>query len=316
MIFMKTLLMRFLAAFALATIAFAAFVQAQPEAAGDRIVAVTGEYRLKQSDIDRLTEVYEWMLAGKFTAEQRERYQTLIIAEAQASREAAKNIVTIISSYDKIRAADPAKREEFRRQILPEIVAGIEKENTEISNLLLDVYRSGRDRTTTANANSTGGDSTDEPQQQQQPRFKSSGAGAVKSADLAGTWSTASGQGERYKSLRSGELSDAGGTIIEYVISPNGQIEYTGYMSNTIYACTTKLFVTKKGRISISGSNITFDYTSGERDFNSSCNSSLNGVKPIPPARKTYPFTLERGENGIKLCTVEDGNQFCIYKKS
>ncbi|MDQ3801939.1 MAG: hypothetical protein M3384_21150 [Acidobacteriota bacterium] len=306
---MKTLLMRILTALALTTVIFAALAQAQPEAAGgDRVVAVTGEYRLKQSDIDRLTEVYEWMLAGKFTAEQRGRYQTLIIAEAQTSLKAAENIVTITRSYDKIQAADPAKREEFRRQILPEIVSGIEKENTEISRLLLDVYRSGRG----AGANSTGDDTTNEPQ----PEVKSTNGGAVKPADLAGTWSTSSAQGERYKSLKTGDLSDAGGTIIEYAISPNGQIEYTGYMSNTIYACTTKLFVTKKGRISISGSNITFDYTSGERDFNSSCNSSLNGVKPIPPAKKTTPFTLERTENGVKLCTLEDGNQFCIYKKS
>lgn len=302
---MKTFLTRILAAFALTTVAFAAFAAAQNEAL-DKVVAETGEYRLKQSDIDRLTEVFEWILASKFTDAQRKRYQALIIADAQTNRKSAENIVSMIRSYDKIQAAEPAKREEFRRQVAPEIIAAMEKENSEISNLLLEVYRGGRGSGTTANRNSTGDATDDLP--------PPGGSSAGKPADLAGTWSTSAAQGERYKSLRTGELSDAGGSIIEYVISPNGQIEYTGYMSNTIYACTTKLFVTKKGRVSVSGSNITFEYGSGERDFTSSCNSSLNGVKAIPPTRKTYPFTLERDKNGIKLCTVEDGNQFCIRK--
>ena len=132
--------------------------------------------------------------------------------------------------------------------------------------------------------------------------------------DLAGTRSSASVSGERYKNLRNGELSDVSGNMSEYVISPNGEIQYTGYLSTTIYACATKLFFTKKGKISVSGSLITFDYQTGERDYQNSCNASLSGVKPVPPQKKTVAFTLERDQHGVKLCTLDEGVQTCLRK--
>jgi hypothetical protein len=139
--------------------------------------------------------------------------------------------------------------------------------------------------------------------------------GAVKTADLAGIWSTSSVSGDRYKSLVTGELSDPSGSIIEYKISPDGEIEHVGYLSSTVYSCTTKLFISRSGRISISGSNITFDFSPGKRMFQS-CSASSRRNDTLPAERKTYPFRLERDQYGLQLCTVENGKDLCFRKKS
>lgn len=301
--FTKKLLTRILVVVALATFTGAANAQNQTEN-GDKVL-VAGEYSLKQSDINRLTELYEWMLAAEFTSEQRQKYQTLIVEEAQTNRRTAKALTEMLQSYQKSQSIEAAKRERLRLQILPDIIAAMEKEKTEVNQLLLSVYRNGQDKT--ANkillADDAGNDDSN------------GRSGAAKLADLAGIWSTSSVSTERYKSLVTGELSDPSGSIIEYKISPNGEIKHVGYLSSTIYSCTTKLFISRTGRISINGSNITFDFAPGKRMYQT-CSASASRNDTLPAERKTYPFRLERDKYGLQLCTVEDGKDFCIRKKS
>lgn len=293
--FSKTFLTGFLIIAALAAFTGAALAQKSDQ------TVVTGEHSLKQSDINRLTEFYEWLLDRKFTPEQRRRYQTLVIERARENPQTAKVIIEIVQGFEQIRADDEAKREQARRQILPEIVAAIESEGGEINNLLLEVYR-GAPNTA---------DKTDSPAD---AAGMNDSGGATRVADLAGIWSTSSVSGERYKSLVTGELSDPSGTIIEYEISPNGTIKHVGYLSMTTYSCTTKLFISRTGRISISGSNITFDFAPGKRMYQT-CSKSASRNDTLPAERKTYPFRLERDEYGVKLCYVEDGKDFCIRRK-
>jgi hypothetical protein len=139
--------------------------------------------------------------------------------------------------------------------------------------------------------------------------------GAVKLADLAGIWSTSSVSTERYRSFVTGELSDPSGSIIEYQISPNGAIKHVGYLSSTVYSCTTKLFISRTGRVSLNGLNITFDFAPGKRMYQT-CSASASRNDTLPAERKTYLFRLERDKYGLQLCTVEDGKDFCIRKKS
>lgn len=289
--------------FSIFNLCCAAVVMAQPSVSAKgqtEKVLVAGNPSLKQSDVDELIAFFEWLFETRFTDQQRTKFQALAIKEWKSGEQAVKGMTEIIENNRKFQMMDTGRREKIRQTLTPEITASFKNEPSEVNTLLLEVYQNAEKNSAPDNKPGNSGNS----------------GGNVSLADLAGTWSTSSVSGDRYKNLATGELSDAGGNIIEYIISPNGKIKYTGYMSTTLYACTTKLFVTKTGKISISGSNITFDYTSGERDYNSSCNSSLNGVKAIPPTKKTYPFTIERDEYGLKLCTLEEGNQFCIRKKS
>lgn len=284
---------------------FACTVLAQkPTETGDRVL-VTGEYLLRQSDIKHLTEIYEWMFAMEFTAEQRKRYETLIVKEAQTNERSARSIVSMLESWEKIRASSAEKREQSREQLAPEVISALKDEKNEVNRLLLEVYRKGQEKTA-ANNISPAEDKTSKDE----PRNRS---GVVKVTDLAGIWSTSSISDERYRSLVTGELSDPSGSIIEYEISPNGEIKHVGYLSTTIYSCTTKLFISRSGSISINGSNITFDFSPGKRMYQT-CSASASRNDTLPAERKTYPFRLERDEYGLKLCTVEKGKDFCIRR--
>ena len=268
-------------------------------------VLLSGKHTFRQSDLDRLTEIYEWLLAGKFTAAERRRFQTLMMADARANERTADGIASMLESYEKIWAATPEKREQVRRELAPEIVSILESDETELNRLILSLHR--RSPNATADKNQSLADSQIED---------SNSNGAVKVADLAGIWSTSSVSGTRYKSLVTGELSDPSGSIIEYQISPNGTIKHVGYLSSTVYSCTTKLFISRTGRISINGSNITFDFAAGKRMYQT-CSQSASRNDTLPAERKTYPFRLERDEYGIlQLCTTEEnGKDFCIRKK-
>ncbi len=280
--------------------ALAALAFAQP-ANADKVL-VSGKHILRQSDIDRLTEIYEWLLAARFTPAERRQYQKLIASEARVNEQTAGAIASMLESYDKIQAATPEKREQVRRQLLPEIVSIMEKDDSEASKLLLSIHRK-----------SPGADDDDRPADDSRSEDSS---GAVTVADLAGIWSTSSVSGTRYKSLVTGELSDPSGSIIEYQISPNGTIKHVGYLSSTVYSCTTKLFISRTGRISVNGSRITFDFAAGKRMYQT-CSQSASRNDTLPAERKTYSFRLERNEYGIlQLCTTEEnGKDFCISKK-
>ncbi|MDQ4120735.1 MAG: hypothetical protein M3209_04730 [Acidobacteriota bacterium] len=300
----RVLIMTILIIVVITEFACTALAQKQPEN-GDGVV-VTGKYQLKQSDINRLTEIYEWMFAGKFSAAQRKQFQALIIKEAQVNNGNAKSIISMLQSFEKIQAASVEKREQIRQELVREVIAALEKEPNETNDLLLEVYRGAQGET--ANKNAPADDLGNDKTRNQN--------GAIKVADLAGIWSTSSVSTERYRSLVTGELSDPSGSIIEYKISPNGEIKHVGYLSTTVYSCTTKLFISRSGRISISGSNITFDFAPGKRMYQT-CSASASRNDTLPAERKTYPFRLERDEYGLKLCTLEEnGKDFCIRKKS
>jgi hypothetical protein len=285
-------------------IALAAGLQAQrSNTNGDRILA-GGEYVLRQSDADRLAEFLEWLFAAQMTAPQRDKYLKLLVREWKNNETSARSLTELLGSYEKIKALGDAKREQFRLQLLPELIAELEKSDKEIDMFLLGVYRNSPNGNTSQNENT-----------EDLPNGDSSVSGKnVRIADLAGVWSSSSVSGERYKSLVTGELSDPNGSIIEYQISPTGDIKHVGYLSSTVYSCTTKLFISRTGRISISGSNITFNFAPGKRIYQT-CSASASRSDTLPAERKTLPFRIERSQAGLKLCTIEDGKDLCLYKK-
>ncbi len=285
-------------------IALAAGLQAQRSNTGSDRILADGEYVLRQRDADRLAEFLEWLFAAEMTAPQREKYLQLLVREWKSNKTTARSLTELLGSYEKIQALSDAKREQFRRQLLPELVAELEKSDKEIDVFLLGVYRNSQSENSSRNENTDDSQSDD----------SNVSGGGVRVAELAGVWSSSSVSGERYKSLVTGELSDPNGSVVEYQISPNGDIKHVGYLSSTVYSCTTKLFISRTGRVSISGSNITFNFAPGKRIYQT-CSASASRSDTLPAERKTLPFRIERSQSGLKLCTVENGKDFCFYKK-
>jgi hypothetical protein len=264
----------------------------------DRVLAA-GNPPFRQSDADKLQDFFEWLFETKFSAAEQAEFQKLIVKKWNEGEKEAAGISGIIKSHAEFRTVSETDREKVRLEMQPKVAASFQSGQSEINDFMAGIYQKSRKNSVARN----------------DPRNSiDDGVGAVTLADLAGNWSSGSVSSERYKNLASGDLSDVSGNMSEYIVSAKGDIQYSGYLSTTIYACSTRLFFTKKGKISISGSTITFDYRTGERDYQNSCNASLSGVKPIPPQRKTVPFTLERSGQEVKLCTVDEGVQTYLYK--
>lgn len=277
-----------------------AFVGSAPAQLKDTVI-VDGNPALKQSDVDKLQDFFEWLFEKKFSKAQKGEFQSLVIKKWQSGEMEITAFLGVLKSHTEIQALNESDREKIRQQLLPQALDTLRRRRNEINEFLTAIYENSRNDSSVSNSD--------------QNAIENAGSGgSVTLADLAGTWSSGNVSGIRYKNLTNGDLSDVSGNMSEYIVSAKGDIQYTGYLSTTIYSCSTRLFFTKKGKISISGSTITFDYKTGERDYQNSCNASLSGVKPIPPQRKTVSFTLERSAQQVKLCTVDEGVQTCLYK--
>jgi hypothetical protein len=290
----KFLLLAFLCLFCCCG-AFVATAQAQVNDA----VIVDGNPALKQSHVDKLRDFFEWLFEKKFSSDQKGEFQRLVAQKWREGEKESAGILDILKTHDGIQALSENDRADVRRELLPKLMESFRNGRSDINKFLSGVYENRRENSATVDRDAieNGG-----------------GNNSATLADFAGTWSSGSVSGIRYKNMTNGDLSDASGHMSEYIISKNGDIQYTGYLSNTIYSCSTRLFFTKKGKISVSGSTITFDYKTGERDYQNTCNASSSGVKPIPPQKKTVSFTLERSAQGVKLCTTDEGVQTCMHK--
>lgn len=294
----------------LAVTLFGAAVVAQKQAAKDDKILVGGDYALRQSDFDGLADFYQWLLGAKFSDAEQRRFQTLSINYAREKESNAKAVLEIVQGYKKIQTADEEKREQARRELLPAIVSEMEKnEEDETSVFLLGVYRSAQNQKTEVETDRrVRKDETDDSPPNKTPT-------TAATADLAGLWSTSSVSGERYKSLVTGELSDPSGTIIEYQIAPTGTVKHVGYMSVTNYTCTSKLFISRTGRVSVSGSTLTLDFAPGQRIYQA-CSASDRRTDTLPAEKEIYSFRLARNEYGVlQLCTERNGKNLCFNKK-
>ncbi|HEY8563711.1 MAG TPA: hypothetical protein VIL74_25255 [Pyrinomonadaceae bacterium] len=289
------------AAIALTIFAATAFAQRQIVSPDDAVL-VAGNPALRQSDVLVQIEFYEWLLARKFTAAQRRQFQTLIVNQARAKASMRATIAETNEGFRKIQAAGEEESRRVREEFLPPVLAELETNQRDpLNRFLFAVYRGAPDGETTEKIPAAPADD------------RGVTTGAVKLADLAGLWSNGSVSGERYRSLITGELSEPSGSIIEYEISPNGQVKYASYYSNTMYGCTTKLFVYKSGRLSVDGATLSFDYAPGRRT-QMVCTAKEREAT-IPAERKTVAFRLERDQYGLKLCTKDDdGADFCLRK--
>jgi hypothetical protein len=263
-------------------------------------VLAQGNPPLRQRDAGKLRDFFEWLFETKFSTAEQNEFQSLVIKKWNEGETEARGIVDLTKTHAQIQTLSESDREKIRLELLPKIAASFQNSQSELNSFMSGIYQNSRKNSAARNDS--------------QNSVESERGGAATLADFAGTWSSGNVSGIRYKNLTNGDLSSVSGNASEYIISKNGDIQYTGYLSTTIYACETKLFFTKKGKISVSGSTITFDYKTGERDYQNSCNASLSGVKPIPPQKKTVPFTLERSAQGVKLCTTDEGVQTCLYK--
>jgi hypothetical protein len=141
------------------------------------------------------------------------------------------------------------------------------------------------------------------------------GADSVNSlAELVGRWQVSHMNSVTSKNVYSGAIGDANGMIAEFDIKPNGRVNYSFYLSQSNYGCTTKIKTSKTGRAIVEGSKVTFAYDSGTTTSQDSCNAKFNYTKNLGQTADVYEFAI-KSENGKRyFCFADERLKDCAVR--
>jgi hypothetical protein len=160
------------------------------------------------------------------------------------------------------------------------------------------------------NDTQAGTESTQTRTSSDEPNFQPV-TGAIKMSDLVGKWNKGTVSSYGYRNTVTNDYTSGYGSANMHEIRAGGTFDYSNYAQISLYGCTTELFTSMKGRLSISSSEVTFTYVSGTVKGKDSCKSE-GFSKPAQINKTTY--RLERGKGGLRMCEVGKENPHCLYK--
>lgn len=251
-------------------------------AQNSRILATAGNQSLKQSDVDKVIEFFEWAFAAKFTNQQRSQYQALKIEQFQNDPAGIKKgIEDVISTYISVRAKSETDQERLRQAFDNDFVGQLRGGNDMESRLLLSVYDSSQaSNETEVETNGDGGDIS----------------------VVAGKWVWSRTGSSSISTV--GTYMGSNGSRFTYEFSPSGAVEFTGIMNVMQGGCNQQIFRSVRGQASLSGDTLTIRWAPEKftRDF--SCDTANNYTKTIPAKTETLRIKLQNDMGQKQLCFV------------
>ena len=285
-------------------------------ASGQRVL-VDGDPPLTEGDFESIVEYYEHGLEVRFSDGQRNELQEIVSRQwKKGQRSDPKYLSAWLVTISKINGISGEKRERIKDKIRDAVLGDLrDSRGSELSRFMLGVYENAADQETnnsdrvveTSGTNS-GGDREPRDEKSKDPQPIQ---GTLKLSDLAGTWGKATTATYGYHNTVTNDYRSGYGAANQHDIYPNGMFDYTNYAQVSGYGCTTELYTSMKGRISIRGSQVTFTYSSGTVRVEDSCKkSSVTRPAQISPAT----FRAERVGNKLRLCEVGKENPTCLDK--
>lgn len=293
--------------------AAAAFAQADGE------TLVTGNPPLTRNDADEIAKYYERNLEMDFTAAERQEFQTILVNQwRRAQKSGGKNLVAFLKTVTTINGWDEAKRERLKSEIREAVLGDLRSSaGSELSRFVLKVYENPEtDNSSAAQNTENQSESTAQTETNAETRNETKEnfrpvEGAIRIADLVGKWSKGSVASYGYRDSVSNDYKSGYGAANQHDIYANGNFDYTNYAQVSLYNCTTELSTSMRGRIAVSGAQVTFTYGSGTVKGKDSCKTE-GFTKPAQIRTTTY--RVERDKDQIRLCEVGAQNPYCLYK--
>ena len=260
---------------------------------------------LTESTVNRLIDLFEFALAGRFSPQQREEFKRLLAAQWQANDvKAIGSYQQLLDIYDKLSALDNEKLREMQAQLQTALLSELKKNpNGGYNPLLINVYNKAHGGIIESNAGNFNN----------QTSVRSSG-GSVP-VELIGKWQAGSSSSTGYTNSATGATTSGGGTQVIYTFFPDGRFEYASLYILTTYNCTTDTMLYKTGRIELDGATLTLVTESGKFTSRDNCNRQYNYEKPAKLDRETFKWFVTRDEYGTKLCLQNPGINGCAYKR-
>jgi hypothetical protein len=124
-------------------------------------------------------------------------------------------------------------------------------------------------------------------------------------AELVGNWFEGSVSVLQEQNMTTGSVASRYGSSIGYVINSDGTFRYAALIKSTLYGCTTSLWNDRRGKISISGDQITFTPNKDYWFNSNSCYPSSNKEQNKPLKAVTFNFETGMREGKQWLCMRE-----------
>lgn len=284
-------------------------------------VLVTGNPPLTQTDAGEIIRYYERGLGIEFSGEQRDEFQTKLVNQwRKAQKSGGKNLNGFLKTVTTINAWDEARREKLKNEIREAVLGDLRSSaNSELSRYVLSIYENAGGETANGaqpdeNQNKTSGETETKTESEDRSETKDNFRpikGTVRIADLVGKWSKGSVASYGYRSTVNSDYKSGYGAANQHDIYAGGSFDYTNYAQISLYDCTTELFTSMKGRVTVNGSQVTFTYVSGTVKGKDSCKTG-GFTKPAQISAAT--FRIERYKNQIRLCEVGAQQPYCLYK--
>lgn len=274
-------------------------------------VLAEGNPPLTQGLINRLIDLYEFSLAGRFTADQKKEFSRQLVAQWKSNdTKAMSSYRQLLEIYDKLSVLDDAKLREAQSQFQSTLVSALKKNPRQGYNpLLIAVYNRAHaddaiEMESSAAESGSFGDSI------------SSGSSSGSTPNqLIGKWQAGSSSSINYTNSATGASTNGGGTQVIYTFFPDGRFEYASLYSLTSYSCTTNTLLYKTGHVEFSGSTMTLVTEGGNFTSKDNCNAQYNYEKPAKLDRESFNWSVQRDEYGTKLCLQGPTGNGCAYKR-
>ena len=279
-----------------------------------RILAA-GDPPLTRANADAILLYYGRALMLDLSDEQRSELEQRLIENWKKARGSERQSLTkFIKTVETINAWDHDKLERHQGELEEAVLADLRSSRgNEFNQMILDIYAErGREEFGSDADDNAAGSTNPEPATGGTSEENFTPASGVGLSSLAGKWVKGSVSSYGYRNSVTNDYRSAHGAANEHEIRPNGSFDYSNFATISGYGCTTELFTSMKGRVSVSGSRVTFTYVSGTVRGKDSCKST-GFTKPAQIKPSTYE--LQRANGKLRMCEIGTENPTCLYKE-
>jgi hypothetical protein len=280
---------------------------------GDKVL-VGGKYQLRQSQIEKIIEFYEWAFEAEFSADERERFQaSLVQAFRQDAATSYQNSDVLIKALAKVRAQSETAQRKMRATFNEGFVQDLRAASDEESALLLGIYERGRQKNDDVVLRDE--DDAPEPPKPTKPSNRISSAGSNK---LVGRWMRSTGLGRGDDGTGKTTYSSGENTTFEFFA--DGTMQFTvDKKVLSIMQCRISEVTKIPGTYAFDGNQLTMNLGAGTSVGTSSCEKAGNFNKTLSPSTLTKSVVVRKMESVFRpdqpllLCldgTTDDNSCF------
>lgn len=251
-----------------------------------------GKASLKQAEIDKLIEFYQWAFEARFTPGERERFAQLSAEYYRQNPEGArKDAAALIAVYAKVRAKDDTAQRELRRAFNESFVKELRAAGGDVAQLLLSIYERGQGGETAVDVLSSGEDLRDA-----EPSTPSGGSREGAPNSLVGRWLKSGGSGGS-RSPTGKTLYNSGNDVI-FEFHADGTMLFVNEKNTlSITQCRITETMRMPGTYSVDGDSLTLSLGAGTHIGTSSCERAGNFKRTLSSSSLTKRFVVKRMES-------------------